>query len=189
MNNKIINSIEKLQEPHRPFNQTLSSNVEDSMNQGGVEEGNMNQGGVEEGNMNQGGVDDLYNIYNIINYHATLDGYITDLGNDNDKVTTSLYDDNIHFYKYINEEVSLKIIKEKNKDIIINNNENYYSFIESYTYSNSGKNIIDIFDRTITKNAYFEFRPYTRGKYQFIFKSLDIKKTFNKISYKISNLF
>ena len=51
------------------------------------------------------------------------------------------------------------------------------------------KNIIDIFDRTITKNAYFEFRPYTRGKYQFIFKSLDMIKTFNKISSKISNLF
>ena len=51
------------------------------------------------------------------------------------------------------------------------------------------KNIIDIFDRTITKNAYFEFRPYTRGKYQFIFRSLDIKKTFVKISSKISNLF
>ena len=51
------------------------------------------------------------------------------------------------------------------------------------------KNIIDIFDRTITKNAYFEFRPYTRGKYQFIFKSLDIKKTFVKISSKINNLF
>ena len=51
------------------------------------------------------------------------------------------------------------------------------------------KNIIDIFDRTITKNAYFEFRPYTRGKYQFIFRSLDIKKTFIKISSKINNLF
>ncbi len=51
------------------------------------------------------------------------------------------------------------------------------------------KNIIDIFDRTITKNAYFEFRPYTRGKYQFIFKSLDMSKTFLKISHKINNLF
>ncbi len=51
------------------------------------------------------------------------------------------------------------------------------------------KNIIDIFDRTITKNAYDEFRPYTRGKYQFIFKSLNIKTTFIKISYKINNLF
>ena len=51
------------------------------------------------------------------------------------------------------------------------------------------KNIIDIFDRTITRNAFCEFKPYTRGSYQFIFKSLDINKTFNKISHKINNLF
>ena len=51
------------------------------------------------------------------------------------------------------------------------------------------KNIIDIFDRTITKNAFCEFRPYTQGKYQFIFKSFDARKTFIKISHKINNLF
>ena len=51
------------------------------------------------------------------------------------------------------------------------------------------KNIIDIFDRNITRNAFCEFRPYTLGNYQFLFKSLDINKTFIKISLKINNLF
>ena len=51
------------------------------------------------------------------------------------------------------------------------------------------KNIIDIFDRTITRNAFCEFKPYTEGYYQFNFKSLDINHTFKKIMFKISNLF
>ena len=51
------------------------------------------------------------------------------------------------------------------------------------------KNIIDIFDRSITRNAFSEFKPYTNGYYQFIFKSLDLNKTFLKISSKINNIF
>ena len=51
------------------------------------------------------------------------------------------------------------------------------------------KNIIDIFDRTITRNAFSEFKPNTNGYYQFIFKSLDLNKTFLKIMLKINNLF
>ena len=51
------------------------------------------------------------------------------------------------------------------------------------------KNIIDIFDRTITRNAFSEFKPYTNSYYQFIFKSLDLNKTFLKIMYKINNIY
>ncbi len=50
------------------------------------------------------------------------------------------------------------------------------------------KNIIDIFDRNITRNAFNEFKPYTEGYYQFIFKSKQIYKTQIKISNKINNL-
>ena len=50
------------------------------------------------------------------------------------------------------------------------------------------KNIIDIFDRTITKNAFYEFKPNTAGIYQFIVIPKDISLLFKKLSFKINNL-
>ena len=50
------------------------------------------------------------------------------------------------------------------------------------------KNIIDIFDRTITKNAFYEFKPNTAGNYQFIVKPNNIMILFKKILFKINNL-
>ena len=50
------------------------------------------------------------------------------------------------------------------------------------------KNIIDIFDRDISKNAFYEFKPKTLGNYQFIIRSNHLYKTLKKISFKINNL-
>jgi len=50
------------------------------------------------------------------------------------------------------------------------------------------KNIIDIFDRTITKNAFYEFKPNTAGIYQFIVKPKKIMILFKKLMCKINNL-
>ncbi len=51
------------------------------------------------------------------------------------------------------------------------------------------KNIIDIFDRTVNRNAFREFKPHTKGYYQFLFKSINVDKTFLKIMFKINNIF
>tara|TARA_B100000989_G_scaffold134072_1_gene99619 strand:- start:763 stop:1740 length:978 start_codon:yes stop_codon:yes gene_type:complete len=51
------------------------------------------------------------------------------------------------------------------------------------------KNIIDIFDRNITKNAFYEFKPNTAGIYQFIVKPKNKTKLFKKLLFKINNLF
>ncbi len=89
---------------------------------------------------------------------------------------------NIHFLGPISAD---DLMREVGRSDLIISPHGAITCIGSYY----NKNIIDIFDRTITKNAYYEFRPYTRGKYQFIFKSININKTFIKISHKINNLF
>ena len=88
----------------------------------------------------------------------------------------------INFLGPINAE---RLLDEINKTELIISPHGAITCIAAYY----DRNIIDIFDRTITKNAFYEFKPYTEGKYQFLVKSEDVNKTFLKIISKINNIY
>ena len=88
---------------------------------------------------------------------------------------------NINFLGPIN---SSEIIKIITKSELVIGPHGAITCIGAYY----NKNIIDIFNRDISKNAFYEFKPKTNGNYQFIVKSNDIGRTINKILLKINNL-
>ena len=92
---------------------------------------------------------------------------------------------NNHNIKFLGPVDAKSLMKEIGDSDLIISPHGAISCIAGYY----NKNIIDIFDRTITRNAFSEFKPYTNGYYQFIFKSLDLNKTFLKITNKINNIF
>jgi len=121
--------------------------------------------------MNNSEEDNLHELYNKINYHATLDGYIKHFGNDNSDVTEEIYNDKINFYKYIKEKVNIKIIKKTKKTKTISDTgtiktlkkEILKYIIDCYknnneVYNNDDKKWKDNFKNILWDNVYNEIK-------------------------------
>ncbi len=104
--------------------------------------------------------------------------------NNSSKELDNIFKNN-HNIKFLGPVDAKSLMKEIGDSDLIISPHGAISCIAGYY----NKDIIDIFDRTITRNSFSEFKPYTNGYYQFIFKSLDLNKTFLKIMYKINNIF